>query len=378
MRIMKLLSKTFLTLLMGLTLSIGLHSCSAQDVMKPENIINKIEKVMDWQLANPTGKGLNTWEYGPFYCGIMSLHHLNGKQKNIDAMMEMGKTVDWQTRPRPYDANVLCISQSFLELYEVTGDEYMIKNSRFVMDAPMKRHLKYEVQFENNKYWWEYWTWCDALFMAPPAYARLATIKKEPKYMDFMTDKWHLVSDHLYSKTDSLYYRDDRFKTMKSKNGGKIFWSRGNGWVVGGLVRVLQYMPKDHPERKFFEQQFIEMTTRLISIQVDHGFWSQSLYDAENYPQKESSGTAFFIYGMAWGVNNGLLDKDTFMPTIEKGWKALNEAVFSNGKFGYVQEVGDSPTEVVKEDTESYGSGAFILAGTEMYKLMGGKPLKTN
>lgn len=355
------------------------QSCKAQnnivtaDIYNPNHILHSMEKVADWQLLNPTERAWNWWNYGPFYAGVMSLYRNGGNEKYLEAVMAMGEKVNWKTRPQPYNANVLCIAQSFLELYEIKKQDYIIENTLFTIDATLNRnYVKPDVTFIDNDYWLEWWSWCDALFMAPPAYAHLASITKESKYLDYMTKHWKMSSEYLYSKQDSLFFRDDRFFTQKSKNGEKIFWSRGNGWVVAGLARVLIHMPKDYSERKFFEQQFIEMNTRLISLQMDNGFWSQSLLDAENYPQKESSGTGFFVYSMAWGVNNGLLDRETFLPVIKKGWKALSESVHANGKLGYVQEIGDSPTDVTFDDTELYGSGAYILAGNEVYQLMGG------
>ncbi|GAB3427335.1 glycoside hydrolase family 88 protein [Niabella aquatica] len=329
-----------------------------------------MKKVADWQLNNPTGKQLNSWEYAPFYTGLMALYQTCSDRKYYDAIMDMGRTVNWEPVARPYDANVLAISQVFLELYEITGLDYMIDKSRFVMDATMQRELDPDITFDKNKYWWEWWSWCDALFMAPPAYARLAILKKEPKYMDHMIREWKRTSGYLYAPGDSLFFRDDRFFKMKSANGARIFWSRGNGWVVGGLARILQYMPKDHKSRGFFENQFRQMCYKLKQLQMPNGFWSQSLLDPQNYPQKESSGTGFFVYAMTWGVNNHLLEKEIFLPVIEKGWKALITSLHPNGKLGYVQEVGDAPTNVKYEDSETYGTGAFLLAGSEVYKLL--------
>lgn len=336
----------------------------------PQDVLSVMKKVADWQLGNPTGKQLNSWEYAPFYTGLMALYQTSSDRKYYDAMMDMGKTVNWETVARPYDANVLAISQVFLELYEMTGQDYMIDKSRFVMDATIQRELEPDITFDKNKYWWEWWSWCDALFMAPPAYARLATLRKEPKYMDHMIREWKRTSAYLYAPRDSLFFRDDRFFKMKSANGAKIFWSRGNGWVVGGLARVLQYLPKDHESRSFFENQFRQMCYKLKRLQMQNGFWSQSLLDPQNYPQKESSGTGFFVYAMSWGVNNNLLDRKEFLPVIEKGWKALMTSLHPNGKLGYVQEVGDAPTNVKYEDGETYGTGAFLLAGSELYKLL--------
>jgi len=356
--------------------STTLSVCQTEKVGKkhhlppPKKVLHLMEKVADWQLANPTGKKLNSWDYAPFYMGLMELYHLNGEEKYLSAIMEMGEKVNWEPRARPYDANVLAISQVFLELYEMTGEKYMIDKSRFVMDAPMMRWLEPEVHFEGNKYWWEWWTWCDALFMAPPAYAMLAKVKNEPKYREFMVKKWWRTSDYLYSEADSLFFRDDRFFDKQSENGAKVFWSRGNGWVVGGLARLLDYLPTDHPERKKFEQQFVEMCQKLAHIQMENGFWSSSLLDPEHYPYKETSGTAFFVFAMAWGINQGLLSEAQFLPVIKKSWEALVSAVGRDGKLGYVQRVGDAPEAVKAEDSESYGSGAFLLAGSELYRLL--------
>lgn len=333
--------------------------------------IDLMKKAADWQLAHPTGKQLNSWEYGPFYIGLMALYRVSGDGKYLDAVKQMGEAVHWEPQPRPYDANVLAISQAFLELYELDPEKRFVDKSRFVMDAPMHRELEPDVTFEHNKYWWEWWSWCDALFMAPPAYARLAKLYNDRSYLDFMIREWRRTANYLYSPADSLFFRDDRFFSMRSANGKKIFWARGNGWVVGGLARVMQYMSADDRDRAFFEKQFREMCYKLKSLQTSSGFWSQSLLDPANYPQKESSGTAFFVFAMAWGVNNGLLPKKDFMPVIEAGWKALKESIHPDGMFGYVQQVGDSPANVKFGDSETYGTGAFLLAGSEMAKLRG-------
>lgn len=342
--------------------------------LKPDKILATMKKVANWQLANPTGKALNTWDYAPFYAGLMSLYKLNQDKQYMKAIIEMGETVKWQTRPRPYDANVLCISQVFLELYEQDQKEKFITNTRYVMDATMMRDpwIEVRVDLKGNPYWWEWWTWCDALFMAPPTYARMASITGQEKYMDFMIQRWKMLADYIYSPQDSLFFRDDSFFDKRSGNGEKVFWSRGNGWVVAGQARVMEYLPKNHKTRPYFEEQFRAMCARIADLQMEDGFWGQSLYDTEYYPQRESSGTGFFVYAMAYGVNNGLLDKEVFVPVIEKGWGALMASIHSDGKFGNVQEVGDSPTDVSFDDSESYGTGAFLLAGVEVYKLMKG------
>lgn len=351
-------------------LTYGYASAQSKQVFtrNPANMLELMNKVADWQLKNPTGKEWNSWEYGPFYIGLMALHNVSGESRWLDSIKAMGERVNWETVPRPYDANVLAISQVFIELYEKDNNKKYVDKSRFIMDAPMRRELEPNISFDKNKYWWEWWSWCDAIFMAPPAYARMATVFNEPKYMDFMVQEYKRTSTYLYSKKDSLYFRDDRFFTMKSTNGQPIFWSRGNGWVLAGLARVLQYLPKQHPDYPYFLNQYKEIAYKIKRLKMKNGFWSQSLLDPENYPQKESSGTGFYVYAITWGINQGILSASQFGQTVEKGWKALQESVHPNGKLGYVQEVGDAPTDVTFNDSETYGTGAFLLAGSELVK----------
>jgi unsaturated rhamnogalacturonyl hydrolase len=350
----------------------------AAGIFTQKAVLGYMEKVADWQLANPTGKPLNTWEYGPFYQGVMKLYQVSNEKKYYDATVDMGNAVNWELIPRPYDANSLAIVPAFADLYAITKDPKMLDKSRYVMDMAVERKLYTDdrklvepiVAHKNNIYQDEWWTWCDALFMAPPAYAKLSVLLNKPEYMSFMIKNWWLTSDNLYSKADSLFFRDDGFFEQRTVNGKKVFWSRGNGWVIGGLCGVMNLLKKDDPERRKFEQQFVEMSQKLSKLQMDNGYWSQSLLDQVAYPQKETSGTAFYCYGLAWGVNNGLLPRERYLPVIKKAWLALTSCVNADGKLGYVQKVGDKPDNVKADDSESYGTGAFLLAGTEIYKLL--------
>lgn len=343
--------------------------------LTPAAVQADMKRVADWQLAHPTKAPLNGWEYGPFYQGLMKLYALSGDKKYLNATLRMGEAAKWEPQPRPYDANSLAVVPAFADVYDVTHDAKVLDKSRYMLDMTMARNwyqpsFKPEVGFDNNKYWYEWWTWCDALFMAPPAYARLAAITKNNQYQEFMVKRWWLTSDYLYSKPDSLFFRDDRFFSRRSKNGRKVFWARGNGWVIGGLCGVLNYLPANHPDRPRFEQQLKELCARLVPLQMPNGCWSQSLLDAQEFPQKETSGTAFFAYGLAWGINHGLLPKDRYYPVLLRAWPALVAAIHPDGKLGYVQLVGDAPDRVDAEDTESYGAGTFLLAGCEMAKLL--------
>jgi rhamnogalacturonyl hydrolase YesR len=339
--------------------------------LRKTDIISSLNRVADWQLRHPTGASLTSWEYGTFYTGLMAYYKCTGQKKYLDSAMAMGNRTRWEPQPRPYDANTLVISQAFLELYKLTRDVRMIDKSRFIMDMTLARDLQAETTFDKNKYWYEWWTWCDALFMAPAAYAGLWNVTGNKKYLEYMDKMWWLTSDYLYSKTDSLFFRDDRFFNKLSVHGKKIFWSRGNGWVLSGLCNVMQNLPRQYPARKKYEAQFIEMCYKVASLQLAGGYWNPDLLDTESLPVRESSGTSFFCYAFAWGINNGLLPEDYFRPVLLKGWASLVSAIQQDGMLGYVQKVGDQPEKVTLHDTEAYGAGAFLLAGSELIKLIG-------
>jgi unsaturated rhamnogalacturonyl hydrolase len=217
----------------------------------------------------------------------------------------------------------------------------------------------------------EKWVWCDALFMSPPVWTRLFAATGDKKYLDFMNERWWRTSNHLYDKEEHLYYRDDRFLTKREANGKKVFWCRGNGWVMGGLVRVLQYMPADYPDRPRYVSQLQEMASRLVGLQGEDGLWRASLLDPASFPEPETSGSGLILYGLTWGVNQNLLGRAAYEPAIRKAWQGLVHSVDGNGRLGFVQPIGFNPASLSATNTEVFGVGAFLLAGSEIYHLKG-------
>ena len=151
--------------------------------------------------------------------------------------------------------------------------------------------------------------------------------------------------------------------------GRKDFWARGDGWVLAGLAKVLQDLPADYKHRQFFVEKFQKMSKALIKIQQKDGYWSRSMMDEAHAPGPETSGTAFFTFGLMWGVNNGYLDHKTYMPAINKAWKYLSQtALQESGKVGYIQPIGEKaiPGQVVNANSSyDFGVGAFLLAACE-------------
>jgi rhamnogalacturonyl hydrolase YesR len=341
----------------------------------PKSVLDVMQRVADWQLANPstaTNRPATGWIQAAGDAGFMALAGISGDTKYRDAMLALGETNDWKLSRRTYDADDYCIGQSWAELYQLYRAPKMIAPLRerfdYILANPSKTtSLEYGKKEDPKTR--ELWAWADSLFMGPPAWMRLYAATGDARYLDFAITNWWRTTDYLYDKDEHLFFRDSTFFQKKEANGKKIFWGRGNGWVMGGLVRTLQYLPANHPDRPRFEQLFKDMADKVLVCQQSDGLWRASLLDPASYPLKETSGSGFFTYALAWGINQGLLDRSKFEPAVDKAWAALVSCVAANGKLTNVQPVGADPKKFAPESTEPYGVGAFLLAGSEVYRM---------
>lgn len=238
-----------------------------------------------------------------------------------------------------------------------------------MMMEPTRRQFD-TIMTGNKKDDW-HWNWCDALFMAPPVWTRLSKITGDDKYLQYMDYQYRKTYDSLWDGEENLFFRDKSYLDVKEKNGRKLFWSRGNGWVFGGLALMLPDMPEKWQGKEFYLDIFKKMAMVLKETQRQDGTWSSGILGNEtDYPDKETSGTSFFAFGLAWGMNQGILDRATYEPVLWKAWSALEKSVTKNGMLGYVQPVGAAPGESFKDFTELYGTGAFLAAGSEVYQFL--------
>ena len=213
------------------------------------------------------------------------------------------------------------------------------------------------------------WWWCDALFMAPPVLAKLSTITGDRKYLAFMDREWDIASTLLYDPATHLFFRDATFLSKHEANGKGLFWSRGNGWVMAGLARVLTEMPADYPSRAKYVTQLQQMAEEIASLQGEDGLWRPGLLDPQTYPLPENSGSAFYVYALAWGINNGVLDRAKYLPVIQKAWTGLLAHIYVDGRLGCIQPIGAAPGDYTATASYVFGSGAFLMAGSEVDKL---------
>ncbi len=334
----------------------------------PAEVLQVMQRVADWQLANPSSHKSTDWTQGAGYAGMMALAGISGDGKYREAMLAMGEGNQWQLGPKPYYADDHCVGQAYAELYFQSRDPKMIAalKQRFdqIITNPARTRLEFRLAGNQDR-----WSWCDALFMAPPAWIRLYRATGNEAYLEFMIREWDATTAYLYDGEEHLYYRDSTYFDKREANGRKVFWGRGNGWVMGGLVRVLQYLPKNHPSRQRFENEFKAMSAKLLTCQQPDGMWRASLLDPDSYPLRETSSTGFYAYAFAWGVNQGLLDRRTYEPAARKAWQSLLGCVAEDGKLTHVQPIGADPQKFPDDSTEVYGVGALLLAGSEMYRM---------
>ena len=319
-------------------------------------------RVADWQIRAFGGGNSNAmrgWMYGPLYMGMFDWAEQSGEERYFKWLQGIGNRESWQMGNRMYDANDICVGQAFLDMYGKYREKRMLEPVQARVDWVIARKPETGM-----------WSWCDALFMAPGVYSRLYALTGDKKYMKFCDREFRTTYERLYDREECLFFRDSRYLDKKEANGRKMFWARGNGWVVAGLAEVLKSLPeKDRKTAAFYEGLLVEMCRRLAGLQCEDGTWHTSLLNPEEYPAPETSGTGLTVYAMAYGINRGLLPADEFLPVVQKGWAALVKAVDTEGKLGWVQPVGENPQAVAKNMTAVYGTGAFLMAASEILQL---------
>ncbi len=362
--------------------------------LESDAVIEVVNAALDWQLDNMPEAG-REW-YNPRYTGwadgvllgaAATWNHLPGLRERLGAIAEEN---GYEPAPKCFNpANGLAVSMLYMSLYlddpkprflqETISDfqkELDVLKGGWQMLTPTIERLDFMM-----KHWpetsdlnfltvanHEKWSWCDALYVAAPAFATIANITGCDDYREFMNREFWNTKEYLYSPSDSLIFRDSRFFTAKEPNGEKVFWGRGNGWVLAALARVMDLLPDNYPDRARYEAMFAEMAAKLIRLQGADGFWRASLLDSEDYPSPESSATGLISFGLWWGINEGLLDEDLFLPAAQSAWGALVSAVQPSGKLGWVQPIGDTPEHLSHEKNEAYGTAALVLTGGEILK----------
>jgi rhamnogalacturonyl hydrolase YesR len=344
---------------------------------KPKAVAKAMRKVADWQFKTSQPYFDRLWTWSALYDGFMAASDSLGDPKYRDAMLAMGQKFDWKLltnmqSPDDYahlpDADNQSLGQVYLELYLQMKDPAMIQPTQRVLDVILAAPRTSTIPGKEIAWWW-----CDALFMAPPVWARMYAATGDRKYITYLDEEWAKTSDRLYDTQEHLYARDSTYLTRTEANGKKMFWSRGNGWVMAGIIRTLKYLPRDDPARQKYIAELQQMAARVAELQGPDGLWKSGLLDPDDYDLPEMSGSAFFTYALAAGVNGGFLDKKVYQPVIQKAWAGMLHHVYADGRLGCIQQTGPEPAHFRASASYTYGVGAFLLAGSEIRQMKGMK-----
>jgi unsaturated rhamnogalacturonyl hydrolase len=323
-----------------------------------------VRKVGNWQLDYTEKYFTRDWTFAALYTGVLAAGKTLPDARFQTAMLGVGNKFDWRLPVMPPEnddpADYHAVGQTYLDLYNIYRQKKMMIPTKEAFDALMA-----VPDIPGKPVWW----WCDALFMGPPTWARLYQATGNRAYLDYMDREFWITSKLLYRPQEKLYSRDATFLNARSKNGQLIFWSRGNGWVMAGIARTLDAMPKDYPSRPKYVERFKEMASRVATLQGSDGLWRTDLLDPAAYPLPEVSGSAFYVYALAWGIDRGILDRATYLPVVKKGWQGLLAHVYEDGRLGSIQAVGAAPEVVPPTSSYVYGVGAFLLAGSELHQM---------
>lgn len=341
--------------------------------LRREAVKTVASAVADWQLRDyetaPFNSGVaRGWRNGVLYNGMFDWAELSQEPRYFKYLQKIFDKEYWQVGNRMYNADDVCVAQAYLDMYAKYGKEYMLTPTLARAEWVISHRPGENIDITRGKS--DRWWWCDALYMAPAVYSRLYALTGNRAFMKFAHREFMATYNHLYDKDERLFFRDGKYLDKREANGAKVFWGRGNGWVMGGLAEILKTLPEgDKKYRPYYLQLFREMSDRVAELQGEDGFWRTSLLDAATYPDPETSSTGLFVYALAYGINEGYLPKEKFLSVVAKGWQALVASVDTEGKVCWVQPVGQAPKRIEKRMTQVYGTGGFLMAASEVYKL---------
>ena len=357
-----------------------------------EQVAAAITKVNDYWQTNNKAEVRSFWDNAAYHTGNMEAYKLLKNEKQLDYTRRWADHNDWsgatEANPAKWKYKTygegkdfvlfgdwqVCF-QTYIDLYNLALSQGGTAEQNYFMVKRAKEVMHYEAYSQPTDYWW----WSDALYMVMPVMTKMYKLTGDTKYLDKLYDNLLTTDEIMLDKETNLYFRDGKYvyPKHKSANGKKDFWARGDGWVLAGLAKVLQDMPKDYKHYQFFVDKFQKLAKAVAEIQQPKGYWTRSMMDPEHAPGPETSGTAFFTYGMLWGVNNGYLNKKEYKKVIDRAWTYLTEtAVQADGKVGYVQPIGERaiPGQTVDANSQAnFGVGAMLLTACEYDKYLNSK-----
>ncbi len=334
-----------------------------------------VESAADYYLSNHTDNSDCGWKRAALMQGVMAAFNFTQKERYLRTAMGWSEAHGWitcnidQVLSERAAANDMSCGQTYAEVYMHDAAATGTKNDTYI--ASIRRVLVDLVNRSQVDDWW----WVDAYFMAMGTFARLGHITGDTAFHDKNLALYRDSADRrkLWNAESKLYFRDETYMNQTTPSGQRVFWARGEGWAAGALARTLQYTPQDHPAYEVYSARLVALAEGLKSAQNQtDGLWRVSILDPASIPGPETTGSSGITFGLAWGVNNGVLDPDTFRPVVERAWKGLSTiSMHKDGFVGLCQPVGSHPEPAKRSDTSDFCVGLFLLAATEVGRMMG-------
>ena len=352
---------TVLLLIGTLWAEAGFESGASAQLPSQQDVLTTITLVNNYWIAQNPVPGNSDWTQATYFTGDLAAYTVTG-QANYLTFAESWASGHGYSLKGGNNTNYAN--------YQAAGQVY-IALSQLLSNPSDASSITQSVNGMVNSSAVNEWYWIDAINMSMPDFAELGAITGNTNYFKKMNALYNYTRNTLglYNATTGLWWENSSYKNTTT------YWSRGNGWAFAALAKVLSVDPPSDANRAGYIRDFQNMAAALLKCQQPGGYWNSDLGNTNDYPGPESSGTSFFLYGFAWGVNNAILDGATYEPAIARAWDFLaNTAIQPSGLLGYVQPTGGAPASSTSSDTFDYGVGAFLLAASEMVSLTESSP----
>jgi unsaturated rhamnogalacturonyl hydrolase len=337
---------------------------AVESTLSAEQVAETVRRVADWQLNHPYDYPAGSWTMAPLYDGLIDAGLLLNEPKYIAAVIREGREVDFAPGENLGNADSHAAGRAWLRIYQMDPERDPEELEDFEDQFA-------EILEERERGLG--WSWIDALYMAPPTLVELAETTGDGDYLDLAYTEALATYEKLYDADEDLFYRDEEDRGTLAPNGEKVLWGRGNGWAYAGLAELLNTVPSGHESRQFYLDLFCDMSDDVLEAQQPDGLWYPSLLDPEQIPIGETSASALLLYGMAWGVNQGILDRETYLPAVERGWEGLLTRIRPDGEVDFAQPAGEVPVLFDPGNSEPFATGAVLGAGSQIVLLLDDK-----
>ena len=333
------------------------------DALHAADIAAVMRNVLSYTQSSFRSDG-NSWEDGVFHIGNMDAFLTTGDWRHYLYSRHVAETHRYLVNNGHPTTNgdFYCIGQAYITLAQLAPRDDKLRN---IIDCTNFNLKQNAVDYH----------WVDAIYMSASVYTQLARLTGRMDYIDCEFNSYKKWREKLFDEEAGLWYRDSRFVNRRTKQGRKIFWSRGDAWAFAALARQLVYLPHDTDAFHQYEKDFKIMAKALKSCQREDGTWNSNLDDPQHAGGMETTGTCGFLYGFAIGVQYGYLDKAEYLPVALKAYNALTTVCqLAPGRIGYMQVGSDSPDNYrneafTKMRSNRFGNGLFLLAASALMRM---------